>query len=642
MANNTFNPIPSSDPRDLFDNAATIDMIINSGEDRVPARFGQMLYTWGYFHRLVETAVVQIDGVIANATSQVNARRDSGIAEISQSVAAVDAAEAAAKADMLQTAADLGSDIGNKSFATYTLMQAYVPKYEGQLAWVQADTDPLKNGFYQWKTSSAAWVKVADQIITDSTIVRFIAPSALAEDYLQVADIEGGLFARLGAYGLRTREVELLVGTDGRTLITDGEGGVSLDVSESGGRVGSFEFQYTDLPGVLFTDPEGAIIFDPASSSQGAAVESTLRYGLMFKGPLAIGPAGMSLYVAGLIKDRSQAGSIVCSASSDTTAESSTGPCVRLSSDFGTSGSIVLRSQSSPDYRVASKFNVVKITKGTSARPLNILFIGDSIGNREGVKLLGEYLAELNLTANFIGTINSSSLPGAGNDDKGPLCEAREGWESGDFTYAVTDRVQIVAPGDEAAYLALGKSARWPKNPFLRAATGSDSPSVVRNGYVFDPAFYQSRFGFPTPDIVINALGTNDVRDRSVSTIYADVLDGENVIHSQILAAWPSAKVLRTFPGTGSNIVRDAAWLASYSKVFAAIRDAAASKPQVKIAPLWAVSDTESGYALPTATNSDGDPAGDWFDAVHPIGSTRRAYYQQMAPFVVAAFDSLI
>ncbi|PZQ08477.1 MAG: hypothetical protein DI564_18305 [Rhodanobacter denitrificans] len=58
---------------------------------------------------------------------------------------------------------------------------------------------------------------------------------------------------------------------------------------------------------------------------------------------------------------------------------------------------------------------------------------------------------------------------------------------------------------------------------------------MVRNGYVFDPAFYQVRFSFPTPDIVINALGTNDVRDRPVSTIYADVLDGESVIHSQIL-----------------------------------------------------------------------------------------------------------
>ncbi|MBI6940356.1 hypothetical protein JET76_03285, partial [Pseudomonas putida] len=373
MAFNTQNPIPSSDPRDLFDNAATIDMIINSGEDRVPARFGQMLYTWGYFHRLVETAVVQIDGVIASATTQVNARRDSGIADINQSVADVVAAEADAKADMLQTAADLGSDIGNKSFPTYTLMQAYVPKYEGQLAWVQADPDPLKNGFYQWKTSSSAWVKVADQIITDSTIVRFIAPSALAEDYLQVADIEGGLFARIGSYGLRTREVELLVGSDGRTLITDGEGGISLDVSEGGGRVGSFEFQYTDIQGVLFTDPEGGIVFDPSSSSQGVTVESTLRSGLMFKGPLAIGPAGMSLYVSGLIKDRSQANSIICSASSETTAESATGTRIRLSSDFGTSGSIVLRSQSNPDYRVASQFNVVKVTKGASARPLNIL-----------------------------------------------------------------------------------------------------------------------------------------------------------------------------------------------------------------------------------------------------------------------------
>ena len=89
MAFNTQNPIPSSDPRDLFDNAATIDMIINSGEDRVPARFGQMLYTWGYFHRLVETAVVQIDGVIASATNQVNAARDSAIEDMTATAAAL-------------------------------------------------------------------------------------------------------------------------------------------------------------------------------------------------------------------------------------------------------------------------------------------------------------------------------------------------------------------------------------------------------------------------------------------------------------------------------------------------------------------------------------------------------------------------
>ncbi|WP_313203348.1 hypothetical protein [Pseudomonas sp.] len=620
MAYNTNNPLGSSDPRDLLDNSTNFDQGMNSNADTFKGRFGQNLYTWAFFHRLAASGQAQINVIVGT----VNA-------------AATDAIQ-----QMEQTAAELGDDIGNKAFDTYADMLEYVPKYNGQLAWVQRDVTPSKNGFYQWSESTSTWVLVPDQLISDSTMVRFLDSSSPAEDYLQVADKEGGLFARIGPYGLRMKEIEVLVGSDGRTLITDGEGGVSLDVSESGGRVGSFEFQYTDLPGVLITDTEGGIFFDPTASGNGRGNDSTIRSGLMFKGPLAIGPAGMNLYVSGLIKDRAQAEEIICSVSSDTTSESSTGSQVKLSSDFGTSGSIVLRDKSNPDYRVAAKFNSVKVSKGASARPVKVLFIGDSIGNREGIKLLGEYLADLNLTASFLGTINSSSLPGAGNDDNGPLCEAREGWESGDFTYAVTDRVQIVAPGDEAAYLALGKTAKWPKNPFLRVATGADSASVVRNGYVFDPAFYQSRFGFAAPDIVVNALGTNDVRDRPASTIYNDVLDGENVIHSQILAAWPSVKILRTFPGTGTNSVRDAAWLASYSMVFAAIRDSAASKPAVKIAPLWAVTDPESGYALATTTNADGDSAGDWFDAVHPIGSTRRAYYQQMAPFVVAAFDSLI
>lgn len=191
MAFNTQNPIPSSDPRDLFDNATTIDMIINSGEDRVPARFGQMLYTWGYFHRLVETAVVQIDGVIANATSQVNARRNSGIAEINQSVAAVDAAEAAAKADMLATAAALGDDLNNKRFSSYSAMLAAPQVRDAVVGIVDADPDPDLNGWYSWDNVTKAWVRFADQPVSETSLAEIIIQKDTKEAVFSVEDAEG-------------------------------------------------------------------------------------------------------------------------------------------------------------------------------------------------------------------------------------------------------------------------------------------------------------------------------------------------------------------------------------------------------------------------------------------------------------------
>ncbi|MFJ5180030.1 SGNH/GDSL hydrolase family protein [Pseudomonas fulva] len=145
MANNTLNPVPSSDPRDLVDNATTIDLIINSGADRIPGRFGQMLYTWGYFHRLVERAVVQIDGVIANATSQVNSARDEAIE------------------DMAATAAALGSDLNNKHYSTYAKMLADPQNRDAVVAVVDADPNIALNGWYFWDKSASEWKHFVQQ-----------------------------------------------------------------------------------------------------------------------------------------------------------------------------------------------------------------------------------------------------------------------------------------------------------------------------------------------------------------------------------------------------------------------------------------------------------------------------------------------
>jgi hypothetical protein len=55
----------------------------------------------------------------------------------------------------------------------------------------------------------------------------------------------------------------------------------------------------------------------------------------------------------------------------------------------------------------------------------------------------------------------------------------------------------------------------------------------------------------------------------------------------------------------------------------------------VAIAPLWAMANHESGYAVPaSAPGDDGFISGNWSDDIHPTGSARYAYYRAMAPYV--------
>ena len=251
----------------------------------------------------------------------------------------------------------------------------------------------------------------------------------------------------------------------------------------------------------------------------------------------------------------------------------------------------------------------------------------------------------MGIDATFIGTLEGTAVATANTADNGELEECREGWETGDFTNAITDRVKIIVPGEEDAYRRLGKQERWPINPFLRVATAEDDPSIVRSGLVFDAAFYQSRFGLDTPDVVIQALGTNDVRDRSDSTIYDHVLANELIINGQIRKAWPAAKIIRTLPGTAFNEVRNLLWTNRYTPLIRAMQQSIIDRadPKTIIAPLWAMTNPEAAYAYSAVgAANDGFKAGDWSDAVHPIGASRHALYQALAPFVAAAALNLI
>ncbi|WP_145256899.1 hypothetical protein [Pseudomonas sp. DE0157] len=163
MDYNTNNPLGSSDPRDLFDNAKHLDEGMNSTEETFLDRFGRPRNTYQAFHNLVINAKNEVGPTVAAAKSAVNAARDEGIQDIGESVDAVDAAEAEAKADMLATAAALGDDLNNKRYASYAAMNADPQTRDAVVAVVDGDPDANLNGWYSWNNNTKKWVRFTNQ-----------------------------------------------------------------------------------------------------------------------------------------------------------------------------------------------------------------------------------------------------------------------------------------------------------------------------------------------------------------------------------------------------------------------------------------------------------------------------------------------
>ena len=438
-----------------------------------------------------------------------------------------------------------------------------------------------------------------------------------------------------------------VVSEDSTTIVGDSEGGAAFYADERRTLAGPLEIQPTDMPGLYVVDDFGSVLgaFNGDSAS-GAVTIDPFADGLLFAPVLAVSENSPShIYVQSLLVRRDQAPQVVATATSIATAAECSGPILTISGpDLGESVVLNLRTLEKPNDRRFMNLTIKSVPVQSEPVPIKILLIADSIGNNQGAMLLGQYLSELGYAPTFIGTVNgTTTFNGSGN--LGPLGEARAGWETGDYTYSVTDRAQIVADGQEAIYSAMTKSEKVQYNPFLRLATGADPSSVVRNGYVFDPAYYQARFGLDTPDIVINALGTNNARDRSAVEVYENVYSDDLLMHAQINAAFPLSRIIRTLPATSVNTERNALWTSHYVPIIRAMQAAAVAlgNPLLKIAPLWAMTNPEGGYSLPAgAPGPDGFIAGDWSDPIHPFGAARHGYYKSMAPFVAAAALNLI
>ena len=374
----------------------------------------------------------------------------------------------------------------------------------------------------------------------------------------------------------------------------------------------------------------------------------------------------LTIYVRNLFAQRSDTESVI------TTLDAGSGLMLPSSSDvieiadlaaLGVSAKLWTRAaRASTALRARLSMSVFSAPKfAVGAGPTtNVLCFTDSIGNRQMGAFAKQDLEAWGYQVTFIGTIEGAATTSS-TDITGPLGEWREGHETGDMTYAVTDRAIPVAVGAEAEYLALNKQDRRERIPWLRPARLSgdpalnpgnelypgdtltpDAPADVRNGYVVDFRFYQHRFDLETPGVILYGYGTNNVRDRSLSDIYAGLLDDDMLILRKMREAWPTAVIIRFCPGTPREPSRDGVW-AEYIQIFRAMMDAkiAAANPKLVLAPTWALQNQEIGYAT-TVTAIDattGVETVSFSDAIHPIDNTRRELTRVVAGYIACAMN---
>lgn len=480
-----------------------------------------------------------------------------------------------------------------------------------------------------------------------SSLVQGFSSPAAETEILVITDPEGGKFGALTTKRLETPFFEA-ASEAGSTVIGDSEGAVVLYADDERTIVGMLEMQRTAQPGIFVTDPEGGLLDDLSGpGSAGQQQPDPFAGGLLFAPVIATAEGiDQTLYLNGMLTHRDQVDLVTATLASTTTTSIQTGDALKVSGpSLGSAAVLNLRAKSQPSSRRFMNLSIKHVPMQTVANSPKILLLGDSISNRQGGTLLKQFLVALGFTPVFIGTMRGSAVATDSNDITGELGECREGWETGDYTNAITDRALILAPGDEAAYLAMSKTDQRDRNPFARAATGSDPAEIIKNGYVFDPLFYQGRFSLATPDIVIHSLGTNDVRDRTSATVYDHVLSNDTIINGQIRAAWPSAKIIRMLPGTAINSDRNALWTSHYLPVIRAIQQSAINRadPKLTLAPTWAMTNPEGGYAYTGGTaDVDGFFTADWNDAVHPWQASRIGLFKALAPYVAAAAINLI
>lgn len=498
------------------------------------------------------------------------------------------------------------------TFATKAAMDAAGSGYPDNTgAEVVADPTAANNGIY--RKSGSGWVK-----ISDNTIASFVARLA----------------------GVETRTEVLGETADGRFIVVD-EAGFGLGTIFPGGaEFGGLRIESRpDFDGFAVLDRHGFVLMRPGVSVDTTpdpeTPEETYPSLVPHFSPTLAGFAGeeVSIFPRQMMSARRDRAQLSCTVASTV----GLNPHSRRGTDhltvdvarLGASAVLALRGSDIAARAERALAVYAAPVPASGASPVKVLGIGDSIYNREGSLHLKTFLEARGYQASFLGTMLASGLLG----------EGREGWRAADLTYYFTTRPPV-AVGGEAAYLAGSPTAQNGANPFIRAATGSDNASVIRNGYVFDPAFYVSRFGLATPDVVVYGLGTNDVTRFDANEIYAATVDAETVIMTQIRAAWPSAHVVRFLPAPAWGASGRDRWDTRQIVLIQAMMDVIRTRadPRVYICPSWAMMDLQAGFSL---SAGDVDPTtgatvSGIADEIHPVLSARAQLYYAVAGYVAA------
>ncbi|CAI8992878.1 SGNH/GDSL hydrolase family protein [Pseudomonas sp. IT-P218] len=571
----------------------------------------------------VETAVAE--GVIDLTDSVESASDSASRAELAANIAAATANQKLSIPDGL--AATSGSGSTNRFFSVPGTGNTFSTQYRND-AGVAVEIG---------RVSSAEAVE---------SVIKLINPVDGSVLYYFLDEL-GFAWGSVGSTGFDLPGMAAKQTVQEGTSMLDPDDFLIFDDGPDGSTYGAVSSRRTPGEEMVVTDELGFVWSDmknPAGTKV-APIPSTIP---LIASPICgVQGENTSIYVRNILAKRSDTNLVRGTFASRSTPEiiTSTDELRFKTEDIGAHAYLYLRSELTSASRTRLTLNCLTAPNpgiGSGA----ILTLGDSIQNRQGGTQQKQFLEAWGYAPTFIGTIKGSSAIDDPDNATGELGEAREGWETGDFTYSVTDRVSMVAPGGEADYLNSPKLTKWQVNPFLRASTGGDDPSIVRNGRVFDPAFYQARFGLATPKIVNIALGTNNVRDRSTAEIYANAYSDLLLIVSQCKAAWPSAKIVMSCPSTPRDTARDVLWETKYVPLLQAmlqVRNDVAST-NVLVFPVWAHVTQEAGYTItsPVTDPLTGAVTGSLGDAIHPRESTRQQMQKAYAKFFACALANLI
>lgn len=562
----------------------------------------------------------------------------------------------------LDNALDLaqGAAAGYVVGATWTELAATPGTRAGQPGRVMyygegTHTDPVtgqivnNHGEFRWSTSPAGWRRVGD-VIDPPTLRAEIAEEVEQREALIVRTTDDGwLFCD---------------GSDNIIFRLTLDGSIQLPFASISGADPLRDFSvYDKLGNVVFAVQNGVTMFTPS----GQMIE-TLRDALfsvpdldftpLFGNALcAFSDLATEIYPRNMLQSRADGVSFVASFLAEASEDGSKAPVamttsdalsVRLSDASAVKPALLLlrnREEGSLDRRMAMNIDL-KVAPAGSSDPVRVMMIGDSITNRQMGAWVRSLLNARGYVPTFVGTVNGQGLTDTTTGGTGgPVGEGREGWEFGDFTNQVNDRAAPVAPGSETSYLAGSKNDKLTFNPFLRAATGGDPATIVRNGYVFDPAFYLTRFSYVAPNVVFLGLGTNDIRDRNGQELVDGVLDGLQIMVGQLRSAMPDADIVVWFPPAPTSSDRNELWASDYVPVLKTIikfvKDDTSGR--VHLAPTWALANTEESAAWISVEDPDtGTSSLTISDAVHLGPTQKQQVAKNLAAWAACSIKSLL